>query len=169
MGYISYLYIFKFYAGILMINNIILVNPIECWLSVMGVTRSASACAIVATVTLIIGLLLGTFAAIKQQIIFATISGVCFFAAAIYVLFTLILVQLRSSRLKTAEGPLIRPMPEFVNDSLRVAGSVNVGLACVALVSSCLAGAAWILFSLHLKRTRSNYMYSTNYDQICSM
>ena len=50
-------------------------------LLVLSLSRSGNACAIVAIITACTALGLGTFSVLKQQIVFAVITGVCFGAA----------------------------------------------------------------------------------------
>ena len=49
---------------------------------VMHLSRSGVACAVTALICVIVATCLGLFAAARQQIVFAMIAGVCFFASS---------------------------------------------------------------------------------------
>ena len=49
--------------------------------SAMHLSRSAVACAVTAIICVLAGTCLGLFSTVRHQIIFAMITGVCFFAS----------------------------------------------------------------------------------------
>ena len=88
-----------------------------------------------------------------------------FFIPGIYILFTVMLMWLRKSHIELDTEEL---------DSVIAKGrSVSTGwslhLGWVAFFFCFVSGVSWCLMSVELKKTRMNFMYSSNYDQICSM
>jgi len=127
--------------------------------------RSAASCAIVVMMIMLVCTLLGTFSAIRQQIVFAMITGVCYFAAGIYIFFTVTLMLLRKKELQRSNFGFL---PENVVKSRSISSSWALWVCWTALAVTIATGFTWLLFSTQLKKDRANYIYSTQYDQICS-
>ena len=101
--------------------------------TVQSLSRSAVACAIVSITTALVAIFLGTFAAIRQQIIFAMITGVCFFASG----------KLSNNGVATRHHNLLTIEGWFMFWTRRLVHGL-----WVAILSKCLMSAWWLVNDL---------------------
>ncbi|XP_064621120.1 uncharacterized protein LOC135483975 [Lineus longissimus] len=126
--------------------------------------RSSEVCAMVVTISFLIAASLGIFSVLRQQVVSAMITGVCCLAAALYMLFVIMLMHLKIANMVNHYKTSDTFPDEIQMRTVRHGWSIYLGW--VAMVFVTLDGVLWILLSRKMSMVMMNY--PPKYHQICS-